>query len=175
MWTRRSEAASRFRVLIFYSIGGFANTARLDFNTLITEIGKREGFAVDIFHEASVFSEANLKRYSVVVMNNTSELGKLLDSTRQKSLMGYHRNGGHVGIHLSAETFGTFPSCTEYMGATRPTIAALPGGLVMRSTDLGLAVEVHSQGPHEVELLSLQGASLEKRRSQDPRREEPAL
>ena len=115
-WAAAAAPVAAYKVLVFWGIGGFALGNAQLLNTAIREIGAAQGFEVDVISDRAIFTAANLAPYRAVVMNNNSELGKLLDTTHRAALMAFLKTRGHVGIHLAAEVMGSWPAYREYLG-----------------------------------------------------------
>ena len=110
------EAKPRFNVLVFYGVGGTTRPGREAANQAILDLGRTNNFLVDTIRDAAYLIPLNLEKYQAIIMNNSSELGKILNAQQKIDLMEYLKSHGHVGIHLSAETMGSFPEYSEYMG-----------------------------------------------------------
>lgn len=70
------------RVLVFSKVqaGQYVHASIPDGARAISAMGKAKGFVADTTAEASVFSSANLAKYSAVVFNNTG--GEVLDASQ---------------------------------------------------------------------------------------------
>lgn len=108
--------AAKFKVLNFWGVGGFAHGARYSCNTLIDSLAKVMDVTVDKTDQATAFTAANLAQYNVVVMNNVTEPGKKLNVDQQNALLDFMKKKGLVAIHGAADTKGTWPAFTSYIG-----------------------------------------------------------
>ena len=95
--------ANRFAVLVFTKTGGFRHDSIPAGITAIRSLGNEHGFTVVNSEEASVFNEADLAKYRVVVFLNTS--GDILNSVEEAAFETFvRRGGGFVGIHSATDT-----------------------------------------------------------------------
>ncbi|MEO6313476.1 MAG: ThuA domain-containing protein [Chitinophagaceae bacterium] len=70
----------------------------------IKQIGARYGFAVDVSDNPADFSDANLKKYSALIFNNTNN-GVFETDEQKLALMHYiQAGGGFVGLHSATGT-----------------------------------------------------------------------
>ena len=75
----------------------------------IKKLGSANDFAVDVSDDPAVFTDQNLKRYRVVVFDNTNN--EVFDNEDQKAaFQRYIRGGGgFVGIHSATGTMRKWP------------------------------------------------------------------
>ena len=84
--------------------------------SLIQQLGKQHGFAVDTTEDATKFNEENLKRYQAVVFLNTT--GDVLNAEQQNAFERYiQAGGGYLGIHAAADTEYGWPWYNKLAGA----------------------------------------------------------
>lgn len=109
--------AQAFRVLVFHGTGGFVHDAIPSANKLFVDLAAANNFAVDVSAAANVFSAANLARYKVVVWNNTTKPGGILNPDQKAAYLNWAKTGGYLGIHSATDTEGTWPDMIEMVGA----------------------------------------------------------
>ena len=82
------------------------------------ELGRQKGFSVDTSHDPADFNEANLKKYQVLVFNNTNN--DVFDTDEQRvALMRYvQAGGGFIGLHSASGTERNWPWFKRLLGAT---------------------------------------------------------
>ncbi len=88
------------RVLVYTKNGkGYVHTNIPSAVQAIREMGKQHGFGVDVADTPTVFTEANLRKYTALVFTSTNN--DVFDTDEQKvALMRYvQAGGGFVGIH----------------------------------------------------------------------------
>jgi type 1 glutamine amidotransferase len=92
------------------------NIASASFN--IIQLGKHYGFTVDTSRNAADFTESNLKKYNVIVFNNTNN--DVFDTDDQRiALMRYvQAGGGFVGLHSASGTERNWPWFKRLLGAS---------------------------------------------------------
>jgi type 1 glutamine amidotransferase len=75
----------------------------------IQKLGAENRFAVDVSADPGAFTPDNLKRYKVIVFNNTNN--EILETEEQKAaLQGFVKNGGGiVGIHSATGSMRKWP------------------------------------------------------------------
>jgi type 1 glutamine amidotransferase len=112
-----ARPAPDFKVLVFC---GWAHDPASEgiraANTLIRSLGTANGFTVDTTVVGGSFTSGNLDRYRVVIMNNSSGIGKLLDTNQRAALMDFLQTHGHIGIHYAAQTAGSWDEYEAYIG-----------------------------------------------------------
>ncbi|KAA1244978.1 ThuA domain-containing protein [Aquimarina sp. RZ0] len=108
------------RVLIFHKTNGFRHSGGINGAIeLITDLGNRNGWETDNSKNASVFTDANLRKYDVVVWANTSG-NNLLNGSQRRAFEKFISNGGgFVGIHAATDTYRnrSWPFYNELVGA----------------------------------------------------------
>jgi len=81
----------------------------------IYELGNEHNFSVEATEDASIFNEASLQQFNVVVFLNTT--GDVLNETQQIELNRFiQAGGGYVGIHAAADTEYDWPWYGELVG-----------------------------------------------------------
>ncbi|MDA0159025.1 ThuA domain-containing protein [Solirubrobacter ginsenosidimutans] len=94
---------ARFRALVFSKTTGFRHDAIPTGNALIATLGQQKNFQVDQTEDASLFTDAVLSHYDVVIFNSTT--GDPLNDDQQAAFERYIRAGhGYVGIHAAADS-----------------------------------------------------------------------
>jgi cytochrome c len=105
-----------FRVLAFAETSGFRHESIPDTILALEEIGKASGFGVDTTASSTIFDEAHLATYRVVVFAST--LGDVLAPNEKAALERFVRQGGgFVGLHSAADTEHSWPFYGELIGA----------------------------------------------------------
>lgn len=104
------------RVLVFTKTAGFRHDSIPDGIKAITEMGAKNGFAVDASEDAGQFSDTNLARYKVVIFLNTT--GDVLDARQEDAFESYvQHGGGFVGVHAATDTEYDWAWYTKLVGA----------------------------------------------------------
>jgi len=107
------------RVLVYTKNGkGYVHENRAAGTTAIQQLGKQYGFAVDVSDDASSFTEDNLKKYTLLIFNNTNN--ETFDTDEQKvAFMRYIQAGGSfVGIHSATGSERQWPWFKRLIGAS---------------------------------------------------------
>jgi len=104
------------RVLVFSKTLGWRHSCIPYAIAAIQKLGTENGFEVDTTTDASLFTDAQLKKYSAVIFNSTS--GNVLNNQQQTAFERYiQAGGGFVGIHGAAITEYDWPWYGQLMGA----------------------------------------------------------
>ena len=127
-------AQAKPKVLDFWAVGGFAHGSRVPANALLDSLAIAMNFELVKAEVATVFTEANLKQYTVVIINNSTELGKLLNTDQRAALLAYLDKNGYLGFHGSGDTKGSFPDYTTYLGGE---LSSHGGGIAKLDMDPG--------------------------------------
>jgi len=123
--TDLAPAAEPPRVLVFTRNGptlqgkkGFVHDNIASSVEAIQKLGAANGFAVDVWEDATVFTGAKLKKYRALVFSNTNN--EALDTEEQKAaLQQYVRSGGGVvGIHSACAMMRNWPWYWQLIGGT---------------------------------------------------------
>ncbi|MGL6162064.1 ThuA domain-containing protein [Microbulbifer sp.] len=110
------EDADKPRILVFSKTEGWRHDSIIDGKRAMLELGLREGFAVDISENASLFNSETLDSYDAVVFLSTT--GKLFNTRQRGAFERYIRSGGgFVGIHSAADTEYGWPWYNKLVGA----------------------------------------------------------
>ena len=105
-----------YRVLVFTKTAGPEHPATRAGVRALRELGDDHDFRVTATDEASAFTAANLARYRVVVLLNTS--GEILDDAQQAAFESYVGDGGGlVAVHSAIETELSWQFLTDALGA----------------------------------------------------------
>jgi type 1 glutamine amidotransferase len=134
-------AQAPFKVLDFFGDGGFVHGSRIHANNYLDTLAKQGLFTVDKSENASVFTPANLAQYKVLIMNNTTELGKLLNTDQRSAVLNFMKTKGFVGFHAAADTKGSWPEYTAFVGGQLVS-HGIDNGTV--KLDTGLATKNHA-------------------------------
>ncbi|PVD51355.1 ThuA domain-containing protein [Terrimonas sp.] len=106
-------------VLVYTKNGkGYIHDNRAACTAAIQEIGKQQGFKVDVSDDAASMTEDNLKKYTLVIFNNTNN--ETFDTDEQKvAFMRYvQAGGGFVGIHSATGSERQWPWFKRLIGAS---------------------------------------------------------
>jgi len=104
------------RVLMFTKTAGFRHDSIPTAKEVITALAEIHGFELDISEDASVFTEASLRPYDVVMFASTT--GEVLATEQQGALEGFiAAGGGFVGVHAASDTLYDWPWYGELVGA----------------------------------------------------------
>lgn len=109
----------KVRVLVYTKNGkGFVHDNIATASGAILKLGKEHGFAVDTSSDPEVFTEANLKKYALLIFNNTNN--EVFDTDDQKvQFMRYvQAGGGFVGLHSATGTERQWPWFKRLIGAS---------------------------------------------------------
>src|SRR5215472_11331402 len=106
-----------FRLLVFSATAGFRHDSITNGIALIRALGATNNFAVDTTEDATLFTDANLAQYKVVVFLNTT--GDVLTNAQQQAALQHYieAGGGWVGVHAAADTLHNWPWYGGLVGA----------------------------------------------------------
>ncbi|MCC6288152.1 MAG: ThuA domain-containing protein [Chitinophagaceae bacterium] len=107
------------RVLVYTKNGkGYIHENRAACTAAIQQIGKQYGFKVDVSDDAASITEDNLKKYTLLIFNNTNN--ETFDTDEQKvAFMRYvQAGGGFVGIHSATGSERQWPWFKRLIGAS---------------------------------------------------------
>jgi type 1 glutamine amidotransferase len=124
--------AAKFKVLDFWGVGGFAHGSRTAANTLLDSLAKVMDITIDKTDQATSFTTGNLANYQVVILNNTTEAGKILNVDQRAALLAHMKTKGYVGFHGAGDTKGTWPEYTTYLGGE---LSSHGGGIATLNID----------------------------------------
>ncbi|MEZ0294463.1 MAG: ThuA domain-containing protein [Solirubrobacteraceae bacterium] len=97
------DGGAQFRALVFSKTTGFRHDAIPAGIQAVKELGQAHDFQVDATEDASVFTDAILSHYDVVVFMSTT--GDPLNAEQQAAFERYIRaGGGYAGVHAAADT-----------------------------------------------------------------------
>ncbi|OGV61789.1 MAG: hypothetical protein A2283_23990 [Lentisphaerae bacterium RIFOXYA12_FULL_48_11] len=102
--------AAEQKVLVYTKFGkGFVHDCVKACADAVVELGRENGFTVDVSDDPVKFTDDNLKQYSVLVFDNTNN--EIFDTEEQKAaLQKYVRaGGGFVGIHSASGGMRKWP------------------------------------------------------------------
>jgi len=106
-----------FGVLVFSKTSWYRHEAIPQVNEYLIDLGRAHGLAVDATEDPSVFTPENLRRYQVVVFNNTTDIGKSLDESQKQAFIDwFRRGGGYVGLHSASVHHDTWPWYASMLG-----------------------------------------------------------
>ncbi|MBK8901011.1 MAG: ThuA domain-containing protein [Anaerolineaceae bacterium] len=92
-----------FNVLVFSKTAGFRHSSIEAGVAAIQELGAAHNFAVTASEDASLFTDAGLAPFAVIIFLNTT--GDILNAAQQGTMERFIQNGGgFVGIHSATDT-----------------------------------------------------------------------
>ncbi len=90
-------------LLVFSKTTGYRHSSIKEGSATIGRLATEHHVGVDFTEDSSLFTPANLARYSAVIFLNTT--GTILDDEQKAAFEGYiHAGGGYVGVHSAADT-----------------------------------------------------------------------
>lgn len=108
--------AAPYDVLVFSKTAGFRHGSIPTGIEAVEKLGEENGFSVTATEDASVFNDADLAEYEVVLWLSTT--GDVLDEGQQDAFERYIQGGGgYVGIHAASDTEYDWPWYGELVGA----------------------------------------------------------
>lgn len=121
---KKPDAVSKIKwknvsVLVYTKNGkGYVHENIAAASAAIQQLGKEYGFKVDVSDKPSDFTEENLKKYALLIFNNTNN--EVFDTDEQKvALMRYvQAGGGFVGLHSATGTERQWPWFKRLIGAS---------------------------------------------------------
>jgi type 1 glutamine amidotransferase len=120
------------KVLDFYGVGGFAHGSRTAANTFLDSLAGAWGFELVKTEAATVMTPANLAQYAAVILNNSTESGKIFNADQRAALLAYMDKGAFLGMHGSGDTKGSWPDYTTYLGGE---LSSHGGGIAKLNID----------------------------------------
>jgi type 1 glutamine amidotransferase len=106
-----------FRVLVFSKTSWYRHDAIPAINEALVKLGAEHGFEVDATEDPATFTPENLRRYRVVVFNNTTDIGKSLEDSHKEAFIDwFRRGGGYVGLHAASVHHKTWPWYEQMLG-----------------------------------------------------------
>ena len=119
-------AAPRFRALVFSKTAAFRHDSIPAGIAAIKKLGDENNFAVDATEDATVFNDATLGQYDVVIWLMTT--GDVLNDTQQAAFERYiEHGGGYTGIHSASDTEYDWPWYGGLVGAYFRDHPGVPG------------------------------------------------
>jgi cytochrome c len=96
-------AQSKLYVLVFSKTAAFRHASIEPGQAAIKKMGAEKGFTVTTTEDATLFTEAHLKKYNAVIFLSTT--GDVLNNEQQEAFERYiQAGGGYVGIHAATDT-----------------------------------------------------------------------
>ena len=99
------SAPPRFNVLVFSKVTNFYHDSIPAGIAAVEQLGEEHGFAVTATDDASIFTDAGLRDFDVIVFNNTNSTpnsGDLLDAHQRAAFQRFIKGGGgYVGWHAA--------------------------------------------------------------------------
>jgi type 1 glutamine amidotransferase len=129
----------RFSALIFSKTAAFRHTQCIPQGTVaIAQMADKRGFEVDATEDASLFTDANLAKYDVVIFLCTT--GDVLNADQQAAFERYiQAGGGYAGIHSASDTEYDWPWYGGLVGAyfrDHPGVAGVNAQFQVASMDV---------------------------------------
>lgn len=116
LFTAGAAGAAQYKVLDYWGVGGYAHTSRPTANTYLDTLAKTMDFELVKTEDAKAFTTENLAQYKIVILNNSTEMGKVLDTNQRMALMAFMKIKGVVAWHASGDVKGSWPEYTTYLG-----------------------------------------------------------
>jgi cytochrome c len=108
--------SAKLRALVFSKTAGFRHDSIPTAIAAIQQLGTQKNWQVDASEDASLFTDAVLSHYDVVIFVSTT--GDFLNDTQQAAFERFIRSGkGYVGIHAAADAEYTWPWYDKLVGA----------------------------------------------------------
>jgi cytochrome c len=102
------DPSARFRILVFSKTAGFRHSSIDEGIAALKLLGSQNGIQVDAIEESTLFTDAVLARYDVVVFLSTTS--DVLNDEQQAAFERFIRSGrGYVGIHSATDTEYLWP------------------------------------------------------------------
>lgn len=117
MFAGMGRAAEK-KVLVYTKFGkGFVHTCVQACADAVVDLGKTNGFAVEVSNDPAKFTDDNLKQYAVLVFDNTNN--ELFDTEDQKAALRKYikGGGGFVGIHSASGGMRKWDWYAQLIGA----------------------------------------------------------
>jgi len=109
----------KIHVLVYTKNGkGYVHNNIAAASASVQQLGKKNGFTVDVSDNPADFTEENLKKYNALIFNNTNN--DVFDNDDQKlALMHYiQAGGGFVGLHSATGTERNWAWFKRLIGAS---------------------------------------------------------
>ena len=111
-----ADALTPIRTLVFSRTAGFRHASIADAHVMLGNLPEQEGIRTLITEDPSIFSDAGLAPFDVLLFANTT--GDILDDGQQAAMQAFIRSGrGYVGAHSAADTEHTWPWYGQLVGA----------------------------------------------------------
>jgi uncharacterized protein len=121
------------RMLVFSKTSWYRHEAIPQINDYLVQLGREHGLEVDVTEDSAAFTADNLRRYSVVVFNNTTDIGKSLDDEHKQAYIDwFRRGGGYVGLHAASVHHETWPWYSAMLGTNFNSDTQRQPGRVVR-------------------------------------------
>ncbi|WP_052852950.1 ThuA domain-containing protein [Streptomyces avicenniae] len=109
------HGAETFNALVFSKTAGFRHDSITAGIAAIQDLGEQNGFEVTATEDASVFNDADLAEYEVVIWLSTT--GDVLNDDQQGAFQRYiEGGGGYAGVHAAADTEYDWPWYGDLVG-----------------------------------------------------------
>ena len=104
-----AQGQDPIKVLAFSQVepGIYHHLSNLNGIALIEQLGKKQGWEVDVTHDPGSFNKTRLAQYDVVAFINST--GNILNKEQEAAFEEFFRaGGGYVGTHSAADTEHTW-------------------------------------------------------------------
>ena len=92
---------------------------------MLKELGKANGFDVDVSDDPAVYTDATLKQYKAIIFANANNEAFATDEQREAFKRYIHNGGGFVGIHSASGSERKWPWFWALLGGTFKRHAAM--------------------------------------------------
>ncbi len=114
--TASSTKESDATILVFSKTEGFRHKSIESGIEAIRKLGAQHNFQIEATEDASVFNEAKLKDFLVIIFLNTTQ--DILNAEQQVQMERFiQAGGGFVGVHAAADTEYDWPWYGKMVGA----------------------------------------------------------
>lgn len=110
------DPADAFAVLDFWGAGGFVHDSRLSANKYLDSLSQAMGFELVKTQDPTVFTEAGLAKYDVVVLNHVSKMGLVLNAAQRAAALEFFRSKGTVAWHGAGDIHDSWPEYQAFLG-----------------------------------------------------------
>lgn len=108
--------ANKLNILVFSKTASFRHESIEAGKTALAKMAKEKGFTANFTEDATVFNEAEIKKYNAVIFLSTT--GDILNNEQQAVFERFiQAGGGYVGIHAATDTEYEWPWYGQLAGA----------------------------------------------------------
>ena len=84
---------SSLRVLAFTATAWYRHPENPHLNGYLAALGRQHGIRIDISESANDINKKNLAQYDVLILCNTTDIGKTLDDEQKQALIDWYKSG----------------------------------------------------------------------------------